>query len=603
MKLLQEDERSREAQALSRFLQDSPLFASLGQKARTRLAASSTMLSMEGGELLFDRGAQPDALYVVVSGRLRVERDGEGGDVSVQELGRGEAMGGLSLLAEMPHRARVYAVRDSQVLKVPPGSFERLMLRNPEFARESLRSWLRMSLYGEGVRRREFTSVRTIAVVPAQPGAPVEVVSRGLLRSLAQTEACLRLDGRSLETLDGLSACSLPGTDGETVVWLDELERSYRYLVYESDGSDPNWTARCLRQADRIVMVANSGVEASPSEMSERLRTMPARAGVEVVIVGHGWSDPLQWRELCGADLHHRVYVGDRGSFDRTARLLTGRALGVALGGGGARGFAHIGLVRAIEELGLEPDIVAGTSMGALVGAMLAQKRPSREIVRAMRSLFVERNLLNDYTVPRISLIKAKKARREIEALFDGAQIEDLPRVYACVTTNLTRARVEVHDRGLVAHWVGASMTVPGVAPPVVYNGDLLVDGGVLMSVPSNLVVGYGRGPVVASDVSAIEHFRRVGIEPQGDYEEPEQLDSAESEHRTNIFQILFRTATLSTREELEHRATSVDCYLRMPISGVSMFDWERADELIERGYRHAMEELPKVGDKLFQPG
>lgn len=573
------------------------MFAMLSGSAQTRLAATSSLLFLRGGDVLYRKGDMPDSLYAVVSGRLRAEREDEHGGISVQELGRGEAMGGLSLLAEMPHRASIRAVRDSQVLQIPAGSFERLMLRNPQFARNAVRSWLRVSLYGEAVRQRNFTSVRTIAVVPAHERAPVAAVARGLMQSLAAGARCLRLDGRCIETGEGLSECNLPQTETQTVAWLDELERDYRYLVYESDSLDGAWTARCLRQADRIVLAASSGMGAVATPMTERLRNTPVRAGVEIVVLGSGWSEPMLWRELAGAELHHRVHVGDRVSFDRAARLLTGRALGLALGGGGARGFTHIGLMRAIRELGMDPDIVAGTSMGALIGAMAAQGMPAGEMTGVIHDLFVDRNLLNDYTVPTISLIKAKKARGALEVLFGETQIEDLPRVYACVTTNLTRARAEVHDRGSLAHWVGASMSVPGVAPPVVYNGDLLVDGGVLMAVPSDVVVGYGRGPVIASDVSAIETFHGAAEGAEGN---PEQLpNSAEVERRTNIFHILYRTATLSTREELEKRAESVDCYLRMPITGVSMFDWERADELIELGYRHAMEQLPPMVESL----
>ncbi len=601
MKFPIQDDRSPEAQAISRFLQESPLFSMLGAKARSQLAATATLLSLRGGDVLYRRDDTADSLYAVVSGRLRAERQGDNGEITVQELGRGEAMGGLSILAEMPHRASIRAVRDSQVLKIPPRTFERLLLRNPDFARNSVRSWLRASLYGEGTRQRDFTSVRTIAIVPAHEGSPVEVVARGLMHSLAVDNTCLRVDGRCIETADGISSCNMPQTESQTVAWLDELERGYRYLVYESDGLDSAWTARCLRQADRIVLVANSGMGATASALTEQLRDTPVRAGVEIVIVGHGWSEPMLWRDLSGAALHHRVYVGDRSSFDRAARLLTGRALGLALGGGGARGFAHVGLMRAMGELGLEPDIIAGTSMGALIGAMVAQGLPPEEMIRVVRSLFVDRNLLNDYTVPTISLIKAKKARRALENLFGQAQIEDLPRVYSCVTTNLTRARAEIHDRGSLAHWVGASMTVPGVAPPIVYNGDLLVDGGVLMSVPSDVVVGLGRGPVIASDVSAMETFHGAA---GGADTNPDQLpNSVEVEKRTNIFQILYRTATLSTKEELEKRAARVDCYLRMPLAGVSMFDWDRADELIELGYKQAMEKLPTLIESLVEQG
>ena len=138
---------------------------------------------------------------------------------------------------------------------------------------------------------------------------------------------------------------------------------------------------------------------------------------------------------------------------------------------------------------------------------------------------------------------RTRRARQHLEQIFGSTRIEEMRGYFACTTTNLTRARAEIHDRGLLAHWLVASMSVPGVAPPVIYNGDVLVDGGVLSPVPSGLLADLGRGPVLASDVSADERFG-AGSGEGG-------LRAGED---VNIFRVLYRTATLSTEEELEAR-------------------------------------------------
>ncbi|WP_420426496.1 patatin-like phospholipase family protein [Algiphilus sp.] len=563
-------------------LKQNPVFATLGRIGRARLSRQCELLRIEGGEVLYREGSPGDGLYLVAHGRLRAERETEQGTEVVRELRSGEMMGGLSLMAGMAHRATLRAVRDSEVLRIPEGAVERLLYRHPTFGREAMRRWLQAVLYAPPRRvGDERRSARTLAIVPAHEGAPVEVVADHLIKSLAERDSVVRTDGHCLDGPGVQRRCDWDLTSPEGVALLDGLESDYRFVVYMARQNDDAWCGRCLRQADRVIVVASSGVAARASALSERMGRLEGRAEPEVVIVGAGASDRLAWRALYGARMHHRVEVGDRAAFDRMVRLLTGQAIGLALGGGGARGFAHIGLFRAMERLGLRADLIVGTSMGALMGALYGTGHDAQATRAIAHDMFVARNLLNDFTLPRVSLIRARRARLHLEQLFGKTRIEEMRGYFACMTTNLTRATPELHDNGQLAHWLVASMSVPGVAPPIIYNGDVLVDGGVLTPVPSNALADLGRGPVIASDVSADENFGVRRGESVG-----------ETAERINIFKLLYRTATLSTRDELEARAARTDLYLRMPVAGTAMFDWEHFDDIIDRATEHAEERL-----------
>ncbi|MCR9090205.1 cyclic nucleotide-binding and patatin-like phospholipase domain-containing protein [Algiphilus sp.] len=563
-------------------LRQNPVFATLGRIGLARLSRQCTLQRIAGGEVLYRQGSPGDGLYLVAHGRLRAERETERGIEVVRELRSGEMMGGLSLMAGEAHRATLRAVRDSEVLHLPEAAVERLLYRHPTFGREAMRRWLQAVLYAPPRRvGDERRSARTLAVVPAHEGAPVEVVADHLIKSLAERDSVVRTDGQCLDGPGLQRRCDGDLTSAEGVELLDGLESDYRFVVYMARRNDDDWCGRCLRQADRIIVVASSGVAARPSSLSERMGRLEGRAEPEVVIVGAGASDRLAWRALYGARMHHRVEVGDRAAFDRMVRLLTGEAIGLALGGGGARGFAHIGLLRAMDRLGLRADLIIGTSMGALVGALYGVGHDADATRAIAHDMFVARNLLNDFTLPRVSLIRARRARLHLEHLFGQTRIEEMRGYFACMTTNLTRACPELHDNGQLAHWLVASMSVPGVAPPIIYNGDVLVDGGVLTPVPSNALADLGRGPVIASDVSADENFGVRRGESVG-----------EAAERINIFKLLYRTATLSTRDELEARAARTDLYLRMPVAGTAMFDWEHFDDIIARATAHAEREL-----------
>lgn len=563
-------------------LRASPVFSQLGRIGLARLARQCVLERVAGGDILYRQGSPGDALYLVAHGRMRAERETENGVEVVRELRSGETMGGLSLMAGKAHRATLRAMRDSDVVRVPEAAVERLLYRHPTFGREAVRHWLQAVLYKPprrvGDDRR---SARTLAVVPAHDGAPVEVVADALMRSLSDRGRVVRVDGACLDGPGVQRHCEWDLTSPEGVALLDGLESDYDFVVYMARNNDDAWCARCLRQADRIVVIASSGMVAAPSPLSEQIRLLQGHAEPEVVIVGAGASDRLAWRALYGARMHHRVEVGDRAAFDRMVRLLTGQAIGLALGGGGARGFAHIGLVKAMERLGLHADLIVGTSMGALIGALYGSGLGANGTQEAAYGMFVKQNLLNDFTLPRVSLIRARRARQHLEQLFGSTRIEEMRGYFACMTTNLTRARPELHDHGLLSHWLVASMSVPGVAPPIIYNGDVLVDGGVLTPVPSDALADLGRGPVIASDVSANESFGLANRDGTGDDRE-----------KVNIFRVLYRTATLATVEERQARAARTDLFLRMPVNGTGMFDWDHFDALVGRATDYAERSL-----------
>lgn len=572
-----------------------PLLRFFGTPVRQQLLARSDIVALASGQALYEAGSAPEALYVVVSGRLRAEYEQAEQLRGWREIGRGESVGGLSILSMRPHRARLLAVRDSRLLRIPAPAFLDAFDAEPAAARRVLQRWLQRLFERQAEQRARWGigSLRTVAVVGGHDGAPVEAVARGLAQALSQDNLCLRLDReQALRRLGGEIGREVGADEPALALWLNEMEQRHRHLVLQGGCQMDAWTMRCIRQADRVLLVCDSGAPLIPGPVLRRLGETGSLAEVEIAATGRADGQPAAWRELAGAVMIHRLRECSGAEFERLSRMLGGRALGLALGGGGARGFAHVGLLEAMEKLGLVADIVYGTSMGAFIGALVARGHDARAVREAAVDTWVRRKLLNDYTVPRVSLIRARKARRHLERLFGSARIEDLPLHFGCVSTNLNKGTAVVHDTGLIAHWVGASMSVPGIAPPVVYRGELLVDGGLVAPVPVEQVVDLARGPVVASDVTAEENFRGLPDDAR-----PEQLQRSAAEVRTeveqvNIFQILFRAATLTSPEEYVRRQRLADCYLRMPVAGIGMFHWDKAETVIDAAREVALRRL-----------
>lgn len=166
-------------------------------------------------------------------------------------------------------------------------------------------------------------------------------------------------------------------------------------------------------------------------------------------------------------------------------------------------GFAHLGVMRALEEAGIEVDVVGGTSIGAIMGAFFAAELNDGARVRAATRAMVDRGSVVGYTLPLVSVSSARKVSRLLRAEPAFAPgIEDLWRPFFCVSASLNAVREVVHERGPVWRAIRSSISLPGVYPPVHRRGDLLVDGGVLNNLPVDVMATrVSAGPIIAVDL------------------------------------------------------------------------------------------------------
>lgn len=536
-------------------LADVPLLEGVAPSARRGLLDASRPRLLVAGETLFLAGAEAGPLYVVVSGRLVARQEGSG--AVLRTMGRGSVVGELSVITGEPRSATVVARRDSHLLEIPADAVRDVLAREPSLSLALLRAVSDRLRLPAGAAPAARTAPATVALLggpgPASSGAPAGPLERALHRA----GPVRRLDG----PVDGSLAA--------TAERLDAWERGGTRVLLVAAGPDPAWTAFCERQADAVVTVAGARATGSPERAAY---TLPA----------------------AGPGLDERVTV--------LARRLTGRSVGVVLSGGGARGMAHIGAIQALQEAGITIDRVGGCSSGALIGALLATGAGPDEIAARCRAELVERNPLRDYTVPVVSLIRGRDVRDMLIRCFGDRRIETLERDYFCVSTDLISSRLFVHREGLVHRAVGASMSLPGIGPPVVDGDRLLVDGGVLDNLPVATMAATGEGPVIAVDVSA--PFVPPGA-AAGSGGRPraravrERLRAAavgdaggEHQRQPSLREILMRAVTLGASDEAAAAAAHAALVIRPPVREVGLFAFDRIDELRARGHAAAVQAL-----------
>lgn len=577
-------------------------FANLPAPVLDAFAVRCEQRQLHTGETLFSQGDPVQMLYVVAVGRLRAY-GGSGAAQALGEIGALETIGEISILATEQHTATVRAVRDSAVLCLTRGDLMELLRQYPDALLQL--SQVVVGRLLDKLRRPDPgpPGPRTIALLPATPGVDLRPLAASLQAEYSRLGPTRVLDAATVDQAIGnaiaRSRFDDAANNARLAAWLSAQESEQSFLIYLADTEPGPWSRRCMRQADRIVVLADSSSGApARTPMLRQLSETDVEAPVAMVLVPGvtppASTDPLGWRTAAGADCHY--FLRNPSDPRRLARCLIGQGIGLVLGGGGARGFAHLGLLRAAKELDLPIDLVGGTSMGAFIGALHAEGLPLDEITRLVRETFVLHNFLNDYTLPRVSLLRARKFRRRLESLFGERRLEHLALPYFCISTSLTRGAMVVHERGLLRDWVGTSMAVPGIVPPMVWKEELLADGAVINNLPADVMRQFGRGAVIACDVSSDSALRANGVEGP----DAEGLSHwSGSSPRPGLFDILLRSATLASESDQRSRAAHADCYIRMPTAGIGLFQWKALDRLAESAYRHALVELEAFRPQL----
>jgi NTE family protein len=529
-------------------LAGAPLLRGASAAAVEQLRESARETRLAAREWLFRAGEPADRLFLVLSGRLRVVEPETGR--LLREVGAGAALGELGLLTGSVRSASVRAVRDCRLLELDAEHFLRLVRDDGGFA-VSIAQELARQLQASGglVLPEARPSVFGVGTGDADPrAADVPAFVAELERALGRFGSVARLDGSGLAPERFARA-------------LEEAEARSAHVLLVA-GAAGDWREFSRRQCDRLLVVAHGP---PPPAAAAELE------GCELVLVGV-WPGAVEsWLEAASPRAHHIVPTGagfTRG-VERVARRLTRRSLGVVLSGGGARGFAHIGALAALAEAGFELDRIGGCSMGAFVAAMAAEGREATELRDRCAQEFVRRSPFNDYTLPRVSLIRSRKAAAMLERVFGDDVIEALERPLFTVSADLLSSTVVVHRRGRIVDGVGASMSIPGVAPPVLRGGRLLVDGGVLNNLPVDHMAETGEGPVVAVDV-----IRRL-----------EEADGGEPT-LPSIAETLARASVLGSVERAERNRALALVLVTPEVQAIGLREWAALDTAVEAGRR-----------------
>uniref|UniRef100_A0A8D3E0V3 lysophospholipase n=1 Tax=Scophthalmus maximus TaxID=52904 RepID=A0A8D3E0V3_SCOMX len=565
-------------------------------------------MAVEAGRAVYRQGDKSDSTFIVLSGRLRsvIAKD-DGKKELAGEYGRGDLIGVVEALTHMNRATTVHAVRDSELAKLPEGALNSIKRRYPQvvtrlihllgqkilgnmqqvngpLAARSLALNAPTSKWDAG---NPASNLSTVAILPVSEEVPLTSFTLELQHALGGIGPTQLLTSDIIKQRLGSAALDSVH-EYRLSSWLGQQEDIHRIVLYQSDSYLTPWTQRCIRQADCIIIVGLGEQEPTVGELERMLEGSAVRAQKQLVLLHREDGPPpkgtAEWLNMRSwisrhhhlscprrvfskrslpklIELYQRVFekCPDRHSdFSRLARILTGNSIALVLGGGGARGCSQVGILRALNEAGIPIDLVGGTSIGSLMGALYAEEKSySRMRVRArewamdMTSYFKK---ILDLTYPVTSMFSGASFNSGISSVFKGKQIEDLWLSYFNITTDITASSMRVHTDADVARSMGAKV-------------------------------------VIAIDVGSRDetNLTNYGDSLNGWWLLWKRFNPlAEKVKVLNMAEIQTRLAYVCCVRQLELVKDSEYCeYIRPPIDHYGTLEFGKFDEIAEVGYQH----------------
>lgn len=576
----------------------SRIFPSSQEDLLDRLLPFLQWRNLQGEKYLFRQGDAEQSLFILLSGRLQVSvRDKERTKI-IGEIPAGETVGEMAFFTNEPRSADVKAIRDSVLVEISPDAFQQIGISDPALLTGVTRLIINR-LKASNLRDAQEQRVSNVAVVAISRSVDVEAFVRDLRTAMEQygEVACI-----SSETV---ASCVPHGLDqaGQTDAshlahWLNEQETKHEFLIYQADRPPTDWSKRCLRQADHVLLVASADDPLEQNSIvSSLLQKNPITSATRALILLHadenksfGGTD--QWLSTNDFVRHHHIRLNHSADMGRLARFLTGKATGLVLAGGGAKGLAHIGVYRALVEQGVEIDMVGGTSAGAIVAGVIALGWEPDKIESVCRKNFMGNPTpWTDYNpLPLLSLFKGRKLNLLLSQVFGEFNIEDLLLSFFCVSSNFTQDLPHIHDKGALYTAIRASISLPGVFPPVLHNNDLLVDGGVFNNLPIDVMRERGAGRVIAIDFDMdLREENKIDKLPTNWQMLRRRLTGQGGDRRIpSLMTAIIKSTTMTSRSRTLRTRKDVDLLFNPDLRKFGLMEWQSYDAIVQTGYDHA---------------
>lgn len=567
------------------------LFGKISNEQLEHLLSVAKILEFEAGQYIFQQGETGHAFYIVLSGRFRALKNSEEGIYILGDISAGEPIGEFSLFTREQHSAAVVALRKSTVLCIEDDEYLALIKEFPKFA-ITLTKFVIDRLRRNAQQKKIDAAPKNIAIINLQPDNDVSAYTSSIHQQLLET-------GFEIKIYTHLSI-----TEENYPAAFDNMDKQTGLNFLVCDMESPEWARQSIAYCDLVFVATDFNADPGLYEIEKMLglyahNVMQKRIYL-LLLHTENAAMPLhteKWFKDRTFDLHLHIRENNAADIRRFCRIATHQAIGLVLGGGGARGFAHVGVIKALMEAGLEFDFVGGTSAGAIYGACITFSDFNINKLIHWCELGANQKLTsNDFTLPFVSLLSGKKMRRFLSDIFSNYHLEDLWVNTFCVSTNFSNASLVVHERGLISKLVEASIAIPGVFPPVIINNQLHIDGGVIDNLPVEPMYKKPVRHIIAVSLSA-EANSKIDLNelPSSWQMLRNKFTSRKAFQLPGLSSILVNSITINSRHRQETSKPQVSLYIELNLKEFQFLDWVNWQQILQKGYEQTQQQLKET--------
>ena len=559
----------------------SKLFEGMEENLVSHILSEATILHVEAGDSLFRQGDYGNSLYIVLSGRFRILANMENGVHKLGEIAEGEPVGEFSIFTKQNRMASAYAMRPSVVMELNEAKYFKIISHHPGFALKLTEILIKRV---EKNYRKYHLQVppKNIAVINLQPENDISPWTKAIEKEFARN---------NIEFHVYSSDNSLHNNYDEI---FKEIENNTGLNFMICSDIDNDWTQKSLIYADLTIVATDFYAQNHIYEIESRhdLYNQNILNKKNYLLLLHPEQAPnpvntKRWIEHRKPDLHIHLRKNHEGDTARFCRIMTNKAIGLVLGGGGAKGFAHIGGVKAILDTGIPVDIIGGTSAGALYGFGISYFDFDFGKINFHTEKAAKKKLIsNDFTIPLVSLLSGKKMADHLKDLYGNTHIEDFWIPSYCVSSNFTTASISVHSSGPAWRKVLASIAIPGVFPPVIIDKELHLDGGVTDNLPIQPMFGYPVGHIISVALSGLT-TREVSLNdlPSASALLWDKILRRKKYRLPGLTSIIINSLTLNSKLRQQQNKSEVSLSIELDLKGVSLLDDSKWRIIVQKGY------------------
>lgn len=577
------------------FLSQNKLFRGMTRDAIAALAKNMSLIHVTSGDYVMHEGDPASSMFLVYQGRLRVYASSSKQHV-VAEIGVGAVVGEIALLTAMPRVADVRAVRDTTLIQIDQQTFQSWVQLHSDSAMKMVSDSIKRLLppeLGKGLHE-----VTTLVLLSASAGVSINIVAHALRKAIEPYKRCCVLNEE-----DNSVKQAIDNNEPVPLAYLNSCETTHDIVIYVATSCRSAWTEQCIRQADKLLMVMTQE-ETAPTDVIASIPQDDSILVEKFLLVLHPPETSMPQRSDFLMDITHadRVFhIKNEADYQRIGRFFTGHAVSLVLSGGGLRGAAHIGFYYALQAKGIPVDMVGGSSFGGLAAAAIGMQLP-RDVADKMSS-WVQKTLprLMDYTIPMVSLLRGERLYELLTHVFSTTMLlEDLWIPTFCTATNMTLADIKTFDRGLAWKCIRASISLPGIFPPVVHDGHILVDGAMFNNLPVDIMRERNHGgKVIAVSVSTdLPHERYFAADKtvSGFDVFADRFRANPHTHLPSLLELLLNVEFVGAQKHMNQVKHMSDFFFDINVSEYDMLDLTHWDAIIEKGYERGCRLIDDAG-------